>query len=59
MPETFAPASDDTEFEKAKASKPPVLYKFLHELPVAKVKGHLGFLSFRRSIVRYDLIPFL
>ena len=38
MPETFAPASDDTEFEKAKASKPPVLYKFLHELPVAKGK---------------------
>lgn len=40
MPETFAPASDDTEFEKAKASKPPVLYKFLHELPVAKGKGY-------------------
>ena len=36
MPETFAPASDDVEFEKAKTAKPPVMYKFLHELPIAK-----------------------
>ena len=36
MPATFSPASDDAEFEKAKVAKPAVLYKFLHELPIAK-----------------------
>ena len=36
MPDKFNPASDDAEFEKAKTSAPPRLYKFLESKHIAE-----------------------